>query len=94
MRRGFEYEHIGVDDPVKVFLAFFTPAVAALYPSEELWMPIDAFAVTFRGFLALSVFDLGLFVSRYVLVPPLDSFCHFMPQSLRLSLVLLLQGPC
>ena len=76
------YEHLGIDDPVKVFLALLTPTVTTPYTPEELRVPVDTLAVSFRGFLALSVFDSGLCIRSDVLVPALHSLRHFVPQPL------------
>lgn len=89
--RRVRYAHFGIDNPIQIFLTLFTPTVTAPYASKELRVPVDTLAVSDRGFLALPVFNPSLRIRSDVLVSPFYSLRHFMPQPLRLSLVLLLQ---
>jgi hypothetical protein len=67
--------------------------MAAFYPSEELWVPIHTLAVSLRSLLPLHVFNLSLGIGRYVLVSPLHSLSHIMPELLRFPVILFFYRP-
>lgn len=54
--------HFCVDDPFKVFFAFFPAAGASFHSAKQSRAPLHAFASSLGGFLSLSVLDSGLFI--------------------------------
>lgn len=59
-RRGFL--HLGVNNPVEVFIAFVRSSRASLDGTEQPRMPFNSLVSTFSGFVSLAIFNFGFFV--------------------------------
>lgn len=53
---------MGVNNPVKVFIAFVGSSGASLDGAEQPRMPVNSLVGTFSGFISLAIFNLGFFV--------------------------------
>lgn len=85
-----EHVHFSIDDPLQILFAFFGTMWTTFDSPEESWVPLDTFLSPLRRFRTLPVLDLGLFVSRSLMIALLDRIRRLFPQSLRLAIPLFL----
>lgn len=83
--------HVGVQYPIKVFLAFLWASRAALDSPEQTWTPFYSFVRPYRGCLSLAIFNFRLLLCRKVVIFRIQGFYSFMPEFLRLAFRLLLK---
>lgn len=70
---------MGIDNPVKIFLSFIRATRPTLDCAEQPGLPIDALISALRGFVSLTVFDLGLFICGGCVVRRDDSLDCALP---------------
>lgn len=90
--RGERCIHVGIDNPLQVFLAFLGTARTAMHASEEPWIPLHAILCPHCSFFALHVFDFCLLVCGQLVVAFLDGAGRPLPQPLGFSLFLFFDG--
>lgn len=86
-----EYSHMSVDDPFQILFSFLRAARATLDPPEKARVPLNRVLCPLGGLVSLLVLHLGLLVGSKLVVAFLHCLGCFVPEFLRLSLVLLLK---
>lgn len=64
--------HLGIDNPIKVLLAFIRAIRPTMNWAEEPGSPFDTLVGALGGFVSLAVLDLGLFVRGGFMVSGFD----------------------